>query len=215
MINLSQERPLPDLGERIRRYELANAVPIFVEEEFLVISGVLRRNKPLKEYIESGSSDKNLFENNLVHLMMHLSQDVSNILQGLYIGYTASNKFILIYHPDQTQYPIDRDNLISLICSRGINIASQYYKNPMCLIKAFQIPKEEVQHILAYYKMSWIARRNRILGELVLGIDSWDTTLSHVEILDSVQKQGYSLKNLNTTLLNGFSFSPHASLKNE
>lgn len=204
MIDLSKNDPPLDLKFRIDQYRIENSPAIFTEPEFLIVSGALRRNKPLRNYVGDDP-----FETQLVRLMIAMSQDLSNLLSGFYAGYTASNKFVLVYHPKYFQTPINRDNLISLICSRSVNFASQYYQNPMCLISAYQVPKVEVQNILAYYKMSWIARRNRLLGQQVLGLSPDDTSLTHDEVLKAVEANGYSLLNLSSSLRDGFFFSPY------
>lgn len=210
MLDLSQHKPPLDLRDRIERYKRENSPSIFTEKEMLVVSGMLRRNQPLLNYIQE-SEESNLFESPLVQLMTVLTQDLSTLLSGFYFGYTATNKFVLIYHPKYTTFPINRDNLISLMCSRAVNFAGKYYSNPMALVGVYQVPKVEVQNVLAYHKMSWVARRNRILGQLVLGINVDDTRLTHEEVLQAVQNNGYSLNNLNSTLRDGFSFSPYAA----
>ena len=209
MLDLSKETPPLDLRERIERYKAENSFHTFSEKQYLIISGILRKNSPLKNYIKENNEEGNLFETPLIQLMCDLTQGVSTLFPGLYFAYTASNRFILVYHPKYTPFPINRDNLTSLVCSRAVNLANRYYKSPMCLVSAFQVPSVEVQNILAYYKMSWIAKRNRLLGQLVLGIKADDTTLSHEEVLNAVKKNGYSLSNLNKTLREGFYFSPH------
>ncbi len=210
MLDLSNNNPQLDLKYRIDQYKIYNSPAIFEEKEVLAVYGMLRRNKPFQQFIP----EDDVFETSVVQLMIGLSQDIKNILNGFYAGYTVMNRFILFYHPDFLSFPINRDNLVSLMSSRGVNYTSDYYKNPMCLISAFQVPRKEVGNILAYHKMSWQARRDRLLGQQVLGIPVDDTSLSHQEVLKAVENQGYRLSSLSSTLRDGFFFSPFATAPN-
>ena len=211
MLDLSNHEPPLDLRLRIERYKKENSPADFTEHETLCVSGMLRRNKPLTQYLQDRGNEEDIFETTLLRLIMDISQDASKVIPGLYAGYAYLNKFILFYHPKLVDWPLNRDNAISLVSSRVVNYTNRYYANPMCLISLFQIPSKEVKNVLAYYKMSWLAKRNRLLGQQILGIDSKDTTLEHHLILERVIKRGFSLKHMTPTLRDGFFFSPHVS----
>ena len=212
MLDLSNNNPPLDLKYRIDQYKINNSPYIFDERYPLVVTGMLRRNRPLEDYI--GTEDP--FETKLLQLMIKISNETSSLLEGFYAGYTAGDRFILIYHPSLIRLPIYRDNLISLISSRVVNLASSEYSNPMCLVTTFQLPnKNEIQNILSYYKMNWLAKRNRLLGEIVCGIPRTENNFSHTKVLELVEKKGFNLSTLTASQRSGFFFSPYVSSQSE
>lgn len=205
MLDLSNQTPPLDLRHRMEQYKINNSPYVYEERYPLVIRGLLRRNAPLREFV--GEEDP--FETNLVQLMIKLAHGTSGLLEGFYAGYVASERLVLIYHPSTIRLPIYRDNLVSLVSSRMVNLASSSYDNPMALVSSYQLPnKIEIQNVLAYHKMNWLARRNRLLGEVVCGIPSSDTNIPHTEVLQRVERSGFSLQNLTSTQREGYFFSP-------
>jgi hypothetical protein len=191
-----------DLKERISRYKRENSPVVFEEPQYLFLSGLVARNSSLKYYLNSFGEDP--LEVNLHKLMCDLLKDLKTLNPGFFLGHTSSNHIEICYHPKTTQYPIQNSGFTSIAVSRAVNFISNYYKNPMVLFTAYQVPGLEVQNVFKYSQLSWEARRNRILGEMYLGIPSSDHSLSHKEILSRVLSLGsFKLEDLPVTMLKG------------
>lgn len=206
MIDLSKNNPPLDLRYRIERYKRDNSPYLIDTGGVLCISGIVCKNKPLQSYIRDNTTEQDLFDTPLVQLMIALLKDISHIIEGCQISYTYQNKFVMFFRVQEDLY---RDNIISLVASRIVNFLGEYYDNPMTLVSAYQVPVEEVKNILAYHKMSWTAKRNRILGSHYLGIPVLDTSRTHTEILELCKSRGFSILDLSTSLQNGFAYSPY------
>jgi hypothetical protein len=209
MINLAHNSPPLDLRYRIQKYKEENSPYLLTTEGVLCVSGLVCKNKPLLSYIADNTTSADLFDTPLIRLMVGLTKDISSIIDGGYISYTYQNRFVLFFKLDSEEESLYRDNVVSLVSSRIVNFLVDFYDNPMSLVSAYQVPKEEVKNILNYHKMTWVAKRNRILGSHYLGISPKDTTKTHSEILKLCQKKGFQMEDLSPTLQQGFAYSAH------
>lgn len=203
MLNLLENNESLDLKYRIQRYQEDNSFYRFTEKGTLCIFGTICRNKPLRSYIEE-QSPHDWFQTPLATMMVELLKDLSEIIPNMYIGYTYENRYIMFFKIEE-QSNIQRDKLISLVSSRAANfLSTNFYQNPMSITSVFQVPTEEVRNILAFHKMNWVAKRNRILGEHILEIPKDDVSKHHSEVLKECEERGFNLRDLPPFLRTGY-----------
>lgn len=178
--------------------------PTYYKNELIFVTGLIRQNQPLINFLRQNNKPQLApFDDSLVEISSLLLQDLPTQIGGFRVGFASSNFFVLYF---KLQDSYSRDNLNSLFCSRAVNlVATNLFLDPMFLVSSFAVLHKDVGYVFKYYKKAWIARRNRLIGEMVLGISAEDKTLSHTDILSKSLDEGFNLTTLPLFLREGIS----------
>lgn len=154
------------INSEIENYKHQTPYCIKESSDYLCIFGLIRRNKPLKNYLQN--HEASLLEEPVHQLSLSLGLDLKTVMPGFHIGYSVYNKFCLFFHPSKMVWPIQRDNLNSLVASRAANFLSNYYSNPMILVSTYTIPREKFMEVVKHYQNVWFRDRDQILAKMYL-----------------------------------------------
>jgi hypothetical protein len=191
------------LKDKVLKYKF-NSPPVFFKNEPVFVTGIVRQNRPLINFLEENNNPKfEPFNEALVEISSILMADLPTLIPGFRVGFASSNFFVLYFKLDSD---IERDNLNSIFCSRATNlVATALYKNPMFLVTSFPVLQKDVKSVFRYYKKAWLAKRNRLIGEKVLGIKESDKSLEHSKVLELSLEKGFNLDSLPLFLKEGLS----------
>ena len=191
------------LKNKVEFYKKQNT-PIYYKNELIFVTGLIRQNQPLSNFLrQNNKSQLRPFDDSLVEVSSLLLQDLPTQIDGFRVGFASSNFFVLYF---KLQENYSRDNLNSLFCSRAVNlVATNLFLDPMFLISSFAVLQKDVENVFKYYKKAWLARRNRLIGEMVLGIPVEDKTFYHTDILSKSLDKGFDISTLPIFLREGIS----------
>ena len=191
------------LKNKVEFYKKQNT-PIYYKNELIFVTGLIRQNQPLSNFLrQNNKSQLRPFDDSLVEVSSLLLQDLPTQIDGFRVGFASSNFFVLYF---KLQENYSRDNLNSLFCSRAVNlVATNLFLDPMFLISSFAVLQKDVENVFKYYKKAWLARRNRLIGEMVLGIPVEDKTFYHTDILSKSIDKGFDISTLPIFLREGIS----------